>query len=147
MEGVNVILAATLAASLLAGVLVSVVMGFSAGPHREPLWLAAVISAGSGATLTAVVHVLAEASSLSIWQVMALGAGCGALGVLGYSLSVTPRPPPTSSAQSSGGQNRAGFRSAREPWRTPRAGCRAVFSTPDFQKRKLSARRQEAAQQ
>jgi len=147
MEGLNVILAATLAASLLAGVLISVVMSFSAGPHREPLWLAAVISTGSGATITAVAHVLAEASSLSIWQVMALGAGCGALGVLGYSLSVTPRNPRASSTRNSDRKNRVGFRSAREPWRVPRAGCRAVFSTPDFQKRKLSDRGQEAAQQ
>lgn len=87
--GANGIFAVSLAAAVLTGVLISLIMDFSAGPHREPFWLPGLISAGSGATITTVVYILHEAFGLSIWQVMALGAGCGALGVLGYSLSVT----------------------------------------------------------
>ena len=147
MQGVNGLLVLSALAALFAGATISFVMKSSAGPHQEPFWLAAVISAGSGATIAAVANVLAEKHGFSIWSALATGAACGILGAWGTlhfgSLLEKTAPP----RQNSGGQNRAAFRSAREPWRVPRAGCRAVFSTPDFQKRKPAARRQEAAQQ
>jgi len=144
VQGANGILAIMLAASVLTGAVISLVMIFSAGPHREPFWLAAVIAAGSGATITTVAHVLNEASVLSIWQVMVLGAGCGALGVLGFSLIVTSQRNSASSPRSSGMQYRTRCQSLRQPWRQPRNSCRAGFATPDFrQKRKPSACGQE----
>ncbi|MEI8310791.1 MAG: hypothetical protein WCH98_08550 [Verrucomicrobiota bacterium] len=147
MQGADGIFVMSLVASVIVGILITFILAYSAGPHAEPLWLAAMISAGSGATIATVAHVLKEGSGLSIWQVMVFGAGCGALGVLAYSLSVTRREKPGSARQNPGTKVRGDFRSAREPWRVPRAGCRTAFSPPDFRQRKLDARRQEAAQQ
>lgn len=146
MQGASGIFVMSLVASVIVGILITFIMAYSAGPHPEPFWLAAMISAGSGATITTVAHVLKEASGLSIWQVMVFGAGCGALGVLGYSLGVTRREKPASVARNPEKKVRRNFQSPHEAWRLPRAGSRAAFSTPDFRQRKLSASGQEAAQ-
>ncbi|MFZ4776251.1 MAG: hypothetical protein ACOYM3_12840 [Terrimicrobiaceae bacterium] len=148
MQGGDSIFTISLATAVLAGVLISLIMNFSAGPHREPFWLAGVISAGSGATITTVVYVFHKASGLSIWQVMVLGAGCGALGILGYSLITTRREKTGSALRNSGGQFREEKQNAREPWRTPRIGCRMNLPSPNFpQKQITTARGQDAAQQ
>ena len=144
VQGVGGLLVLSAVAALFVGAAISFVMKCSAGPHQEPFWLAAVISASSGATIASVAHVLAETSG-SIWAVMAIGAACGILGAWGtlhFDSLCEKHAPPT---RDTGGKNRAAFQSAREPWRVPRADCRAVFSTPDIQKRKLFACRQEAA--
>jgi hypothetical protein len=147
MQGVSGLLVLSALAALFVGAAISFVMKCSAGPHQEPFWLAAVISAGSGATISSVANVLAETHGCSLWSAMAIGAACGILGAWGALHFGSLREKTSSPTRNSGGQNRTAFRSAREPWRVPRAGCRAVFSTPDFQKRKLSDRGQEAAQQ
>jgi hypothetical protein len=147
MQGVSGLLVLSALAALFVGAAISFAIKCSAGPHQEPFWLAAVISAGSGVTIAAVANVLAETHGFSIWSAIAIGAACGILGAWGALHFGSLREKPSSPKRNSGRQNRSGFQSAREPWRVPRAGCRAVFSTPDFQRRKLSARRQEVAQQ
>lgn len=62
-------------------------MNFSAGPpHRDPFWLTALISAGIGATGTTIAYVLNDVAIGSIWQIMALGGTCAALGACGFRL-------------------------------------------------------------
>lgn len=147
MQDANWIFVTSLVASLCTGVLITFIMDCSAGPHREPFWMAAMISAGSGATISTVVHVMREGSGLSIWQVMVIGAGCGTLGVLGYSLSVFRQKNSASAQRKPETKARAVYQDSREAWRLPRAGSRPPLSPPDFRKRKLAARSQEAAQQ
>lgn len=86
MQTLNGIVGVAVVASVLMGLAVAFIRNFSAGPHREPLWFAAAISAGIGATMTTVAYVLKDADSGSIWQIMALGAVCGALGSWSYAL-------------------------------------------------------------
>ena len=148
LQGANWIFVMSLVASLFTGVLITFIMDYSAGPHREPFfWLAAMISAGSGATIATVAHVMREGAGLSIWEVMVFGAGCGTLGVLGYSLSVFRRNNSVSARWKPKAKASAVFQDSREDWRLPSAGSRPPASPPDFRKRKLDARSQEAVQQ
>ncbi len=144
IQGTDGMFVISLAASVIAGALIAFIMDYSAGPHPEPFWMAAMISAGSGATIAVVAHVLKEAPGLSIWAAMVFGAGCGALGVLGYSL-ITRRGGSGAPPRSHGRQNRADVRSSRESWRLPRSSSRTGFSTPDFRQRKFSASNQEGS--
>ena len=139
------VLVLTAVAAMFVGAAISFVMKCSAGPHQEPFWLAAVISAISGATIAAVVHVLAETHGFSIWSVLAIGAACGILGAWGAlrfgSLREKPAPP----TRNSGEQNRAAFQSAREPWRVPRAGCRATGAALHLSLSRKTRRKPEKA--
>lgn len=85
LNGMNGVLATALAASVLIGAAMYLLKRHIPSNHQDPLWLVIVISAGCGILIPTVTHVLGDASvnntaSFLIWQVMALGAACGALG-------------------------------------------------------------------
>ena len=86
MQGVSGTLVMSAVASVFAGVSISFMMKLPAGYHQDSFWLPALISFGSGATITTIAYVLAEKSGISIWQAMALGAACGVLGAWGHTL-------------------------------------------------------------
>ena len=100
MQGATGILVISAGASVFAGAAISFMMKLSAWPQREPFWLPASISVGSGVTITTVLFVLAEKSGFSIWQIIVLGAASGILGAWGHTLlasrennSARPRKP------------------------------------------------------
>ena len=79
--------ALAVAASVLAGASISFIIKISDGPYnRGPLGLAVAISAGSGATITTVAHVLNDSCRGSIWPVMLIGAAGAILGAWGHML-------------------------------------------------------------
>ena len=86
MQISNSLPAIAVAASVITGATISFIIKFSEGPHRSPLGLAIAISASSGATLTAVVHVLNESCRGSLWPVMLIGAAGAILGAWGHTL-------------------------------------------------------------